>query len=418
MFYCFVYTLIVFGFYMRGQAQFHPEGVSSEEILRSNARHKLLGSNLLSQVDIRSVSNVEKLEFRTESREWDTRRQEYVLRMSFLGNRVRKLYNDQNHFMMEEVELALAHENNQLIREAYQEICEWKYTAALIPIYEDLRTLLNDEEKVIKAHMQEDDRIDIIKLITIKDEKQNIGRELDKLKRDLAYVRQKLMAPDEMGVLDLQTNDWIQIAQIESIVTGIMTANSEDEVIMPVEYKIQNNKIARDKLDSDIEIAQGRRILDFTQIKYTGRDKVGFGDEWSIGLGLNIPLPSSNMDRINEAKLNLVDEKTKMLLLKSRVERDLQVIYKKLQDKVDQWESMSEYQKEFNLSSIIDSFTISGMDGMQSYISLKKTLHLQRIELLKVEKDIYDLYIQLLGINGNLIAEPLRNYLDIDISIY
>jgi len=175
---------------------------------------------------------------------------------------------------------------------------------------------------------------------------------------------------------------------VEPIVTGKLAA--------------QKAEVSQRQMTLRREQAQGERVLDFMQLKYTGRDGEAFGNELSVGLGLVLPTGHLNADGIAEATIKLHDEQMKQERLASDIGRNISDAKAEFMLAYSAYETLSRRIDNQDLTGKLAKYRLLEDRQVDMLLMLKEMIAKQQYELEVSTTDMVAAYIKLLYTAGKL----------------
>ena len=165
----------------------------------------------------------------------------------------------------------------------------------------------------------------------------------------------------------------------------------------------------------DVEEAEGKKILDFVQAKYAGRDKLAFEKELSLGLGINIPTKASTRVKLNEAMLDIFDEQYKKDLLAANLQEKTTESYNEFQVLIREHQIIQDQISNNSLEETFNKFSSKGTVHPLSLLQIKESILKSKRALKKIEKEACLLFLEVLSYKGQLALPERVNYLSDDL---
>lgn len=352
---------------------------------------------------------VEKMEFRTETDEFDLGEQEYLFRMSFNGSKARKAQDD-----LTKRNVALLESLGEVrIRESlwyrYRQIVDWYYLDMEAKLLQDEKGLLEEKKGLCEKLMYEGNKMDLIEEFLRNEE------DLAKLRRDSLHLAAYLpFLFESLGLesntsFQLDRDDWISVAKMRYVLEHL-----GEGFLLNAEYALQSAELQFAQSELALETAESKRILDFVQLKHRRDDKLNLPKEFSIGLGINLPIRSTSRSKLNREKLNIFEEERKM----ERLEEDL---LKKGRKELttfgvlfDEYMYLSNYLLQNGKEEILSRHIHNPNVELLTIFQLKESELKHKNDLLKLERELCLAYLQILELKGvsmeiNYLSEVLEN---------
>ena len=159
----------------------------------------------------------------------------------------------------------------------------------------------------------------------------------------------------------------------------------------------QQLKVDKAALKEKQEKAESQKIIDFVQIKYAGRDNLEFGNEISLGFGINIPTRSSRRVKQNEARLDMIEEQVELDQLQWELSQELKQLYAHFDLLKKEYNVLQEYIDINERSKTYEKYkTIEGIEPL-SLLSLKESILKNQQKLIKIEKEAVLTYLTIIS---------------------
>ncbi len=384
--------------------------ISSTELLtthlatQKNTPHEAL---LFLQTTNQKLPLVEKLEFRTETDEFDLERQEYLFRVSLNGTKAQKAQTQITQSSMRLYQTEVATQVQKKLKEQYQFIIDWYYLEREQDLFENRREILEDKRKTYEKMMSNNAMFSIDDFLKNDQNIQKIDRAtaLATTKKDWIFINLSIAA-DTLKELGLNQEGWITVEKMKALQDQL-----EVDLLQNPKYAEQAAQVDFAKSQLDFEVARGKKVIDFLQMKYRGDDKLEFGQEWSVGLGVNIPTNLSVRRKQNEAILEILEEERQMRLLQENIFSKIQenqFLFKTYYQEYELLKTQSENRSvEESLSQHLDNPNVNIITLLKVKENQLKTIE----DLLEIEKILTLLYLDNLDLSGNLEQAPLINHL-------
>lgn len=257
------------------------------------------GINFL-QSGNQNIPLVNKMEIRTETDEWLLQQQEYVFRTSFNSRVERKVHQqliseEINYRQLKGQSLALAHRQEQ-----YKYIVELYYNGKILEQLAAYDSLLVDAKVVNERQLANASLGMIEDLLKVEDDIQAGVRKKMEIEWNNQQSWQALGYANTSN-LALETANWVTLPTMQQVIERC----KDDYSIL---LAMQNTKVVESELKYKADKAAARQVLDFVQAKYKGHPKLDHQEEWSIGVGINIPTKANQRAKLNDDQLEIIDE--------------------------------------------------------------------------------------------------------------
>jgi len=351
------------------------------------------------------ISLLEKVEFRSETDEWDLERQEYTVRTSFKSRNERRAERLVMESMLYDADLYLIEERAKNMEDILNDLIDLKYKKDRLEILSEIIKIIDDKDKLLKADLIRNDKVDVLGVIKLDDEKLKLRREIDDIKRDVGDLQRRLK-PDGKRDWQIDFSEWISISELNAKVYEIKSGKSNPLELLKKSIQIKERSASLKK-----EIAEGDRVLDFIQIKHAGRENSNFGEELSIGFSLIFPTGHVNRTSILEAKIELAKEEWEYANIES-------VLTKERKQVIIDYENSNQSLKEY--ISLIESQDLNiKLNNLAAnsaepniLIEIKEIILNRKMEVKRLEKEVYERYVDVLETYGKLLEEKPQLYLE------
>ena len=346
---------------------------------------------------------IERLEFRTETREFDPALQRYALRLSPADpatvSRQRRLH----QLRMERQRLAAREVLQEKLTEACRtlsglHLCERELVLA--------RKALSMEESRLRLLGGEGRRQgpDLDDLVDAESGRLRALARLGELERRRFALQRGLEGIAAPTGEELRNYPWIGTDSLIALVAGGIGRENLEVLAERTALMEARAELAREK-------AEAFRIVDFVQARYRPDEDLDPAERLSIGLGVRLPLPGTNRVRRQELALE-VEEASRAVELASGSSRQAQAAI------LDELRMLADQKRELE-KAVAGSFLHGIAEGRFPGISTdamlvpEAALALLRLEeeVLRIDERIAERYLDWLELSGVLSELPRRNYL-------
>lgn len=335
---------------------------------------------------------VEKMEIRTETDEFELNRQEYMLRFTPSTPGIRKAQKNLIKLNNQEASLYVSELRSELMKLLLADFLDIYDLSKQQALHAQLKLILDDQHTVTQRMIRQVD-FNPKKLLEIEEDQHKLRLDQFENEAKLNRLLENRKSPD--------FNQLIQVEEISTLISQLILKEKsleEDEKYM----------LEKEILDAEIrmEKAEKNRIIDFVQARYSGPHDDIFNERVSVGLGLELPFSGSTktkMEQLRVEKWKLEQEANMQLQLESfeldkAAEELLLTIQKWKFSKQMLTQSIREFQQ------LEESSTESEWKSPELLLYKKAQQVERQLDLLSVEKDIYEMYfdiLQLVGLTGD-----------------
>ena len=406
-----VFFLGLIVFQAAGLAQ---SSITSTELLANQPAPApgVIGNNLqFLKESKQSMPLVDQMEFRTETDELDIDRQELLFRMSFNRRKARKVQDEltKNNIQYYEQQAQLQQEFYLIDR--YEQIVDWYYAVQELNLLNEKKIILEDKKTVYQKIIANSLEIEIDDLLSVEEDLQQLEREVLQLDYQKDYVIQQLFPDQNREDPLLNGENWITIETMESVLNTI-----EDSVANNLEQAMLATRTDFAQLEYDLKKAEAGQILDFVQMKYNGRARLDFYKEWSFGVAFNIPLKSSSRVRMNKAQMDVFEEQYEEELLDIELADKIREDYAEFAGLAREYKLVRKYISDNSLETNLKEY--AGTIQPVTLLRVKENRLRNRLALQKIEKELCQLFLDILWNKGVLFQTPVRNYLSDDLPTF
>ncbi|MDY6861820.1 MAG: hypothetical protein SV062_02405 [Thermodesulfobacteriota bacterium] len=354
---------------------------------------------------------LDRVEFRTESDEFEINRQRYSVRLYPNGwgetEAGKKIYDVTLQFNKTQYDLLF----HQALKKRYTLIVDFLHTGTMIELHKKLMVLYEDRVTAFKKNINSLD-FDINDLIEAEDALINLKLELmdmESMKRGIEdVIRVRLNAKES---IKFDTDKIIGISFIEKNLYQFNRTPDMDNVYL------RNSSLSLELARSryNLEKSENKRFISFFEASYDNEQRYDSEEAFSLQLGVNLPFINSNRLEINRRKLRYLAEKGENENLKARLSENLQIVTNVLKSFIRKHKVLLKKKENDHIESSIKTY--SQIEGLNPMILLKiKESSLKRdIALERIKYEIFKKYIELLDVTGRLSDKPLKNYISMDL---
>ena len=349
---------------------------------------------------------VQELEFRTETHDFLLEEQEYTLRFS---PNTPALQRRQEAYHQAVVALTEAQDRPLLL-----EALEPKYRTVVD--YHFLPRLLESQRRTLEIYRQQ------LSLLR----QQVVTADFDL--NDLVATETDIFETEE-ELLDLQqawsvADEAIRAFRNDTLLTDLLKVEALGAIVrttaLPAPMEAEVLRLRRELLRSDYEreLAAINNPLDFVQARYGGRNSDAFREEFSVGLGLRLPVKGDKKLDLLELEYEQEERHADFQLEQLEREKEIAEAARAVRFGIERYELLrqqnTDSQTEFALRQLEQ---LSDSDPLQ-ILRLRLLLHRRQQRLLELRYRLYRDYVDWLVLTETMVALPLRNWLSEELSVF
>jgi hypothetical protein len=360
------------------------------------------------------LRRIEQVEIRTETNDFDWRKQEYLFRVSPNSRNHIKMHQRYYQTVQYMTEMELEQAIGTDIKVRYDLIVDYLFIQKLLDLKETMEVLYKDKVTLLNRSMTLPD-FEVLDLIEAQDEKQQNEREILDLKNELLQTRQVIQRLKKANSdFVLKVDNLIPIAQLLQIVQQTKVENVATHPIL----KVQSAKLYNHMLEYEWEAAQSKFSLGYVQTKYSYDPENAFRETFSVGVGFVIPIKGAAQFQLNELLLDKLEAESEYRNLKSQLEIDKNNFFQQLEIRIQKYDLVKQQLEEGSAEFVIKEYGKIAEASPVALLKLRESTLNNQLLLIKLEWDIYQNYIACLDIVGLLHRLPLKNYLSKELSPY
>jgi len=359
------------------------------------------------------VPVIDKLEFRTQTDEFDFKQQEYRVRMSPTGLKERQEY---RKFHQSTIQFE-ATEKQGILQDAlinrYNLLVDWKNLTQQLALFRQQELVVQDRMMVLKRQALTEN-FTITSLIdaenTLHDIQQDILEKELQQQRLENFVKISLNSPKK---IQLDTSNWLKLSTLKNAISDLKIVTSTHPNLIQRQAKIEQIT-AEEKL----EIARNQQWLDFVETRYQNDNKNPLGEEFSIGVGIRIPFKSQVQLDVNELSLDRLETQNALDLKTTELTTEITEIQEKLDLLFQQHDLITTQMEESQAQFSLDQFKKMTNANPLALLKIQENLLKREVSLQKIEARAFEYYVDLLDLTGRVVEVPLRNYLTNDFEVF
>ncbi len=347
---------------------------------------------------------VDKYEFRTETRDFDLKEQEYTLRLSPNSSKVR---NAQKAYY-EEMRNAPDIDGQEIYCDYISSLhIDWSSLFFLNERQKNLNRLLlvlNDKQATYEKMMGTYE-FDPEKLIKLKTEKNDLEIALHKLKLKWNYLLTKHNIQDQT----IAFGSFINIENISEYLENNTLSPGTPETI-DVETAHKKELLLK---EIDLELSEEKRLIDFVQLKYNGPHADPLQERVSVGLGFQLSNSSSKKLKMQELQIEQEELDLKAARNKQEKQENLITLENKLQSDIQAFLHFQKIIQTERMQLQDLSRKITQKQGVSPLLllNIEERYLTMRTKSLDEQEDLIKDYLKYLEQSGIMCDSSFVNYL-------
>ncbi len=359
-----------------------------------------------------STPYLDKVEFRTQTEDFELKKQKYSLRLYPKGWGETGC----NQLLAEKMKQAIMIEQksyfNTALKTRYRLLLDFFKTTSLIKLKKQLLTVYEDRLNVLKQKRADNIEFDINALIVAEGRYTDLRIDLVTLENNLTSILHKIkIAADEQTLnrVSFAATDVIGVQRIERQIKNITLDPNLDNISL----QDRQSKIEIARIKYDLEIAKNKDYLNLIEFSYDMDERQDYEQAVSIKFGFKLPGIHPDREQINSRKLKYLQERLKYEGEKRQAREKALSLLRSLKRLIEQYTILITRKENSNAGNSFKTFIkMEGIDPLH-LLKFKESILTSDMRINKVIYLIRFKYIDLMDETGKLAARPLKNYLTV-----
>ncbi|QTA85652.1 hypothetical protein [Desulfonema magnum] len=355
-----------------------------------------------------STPYVDRIEFRTETEEFDIEKQKYSLRFHPRGwgetKCSKKIFQTTGKAVKAEHDALF----NNVLKNRYELVLDFLETLSLLNMKKNLLIVYDDEVNVLRKMSTRDLSFDIRTLVSAEDRYVDLQLDLVKLENKLTGIIEEIKTiAGYYEEISFDEKNLIGPERIEEMIRYIQPVPAPDNV--RIRYQKLKTELAENRYQ--FEIAKNRKYFNFLKLQYDTDDYDEPEKAFSVEVGFNLPFVNPDREDINRRKRNWLDEKLEYEEEKNKASEKIRSLSASLNRLIRQHRILVNRKPESNAEISFKKYM--EMEGINplTLLKIKKSILESEMRLKRIGYLIRRQYIDLMNITGKLSEKPLKNYL-------
>jgi len=351
----------------------------------------------------------DEIEIRTETHDFELRKQEYNIRFSPVSIWVRSAQKSYYKSKMMEYDMEKRKLLADNIKIIYQNWLSLVIDKRIISISDSLMVLYEDEETVRKRTLNFDmENVD--RFIEFREKKNDMLVDHLSYINEYNIIKKQLFARVNIDTSFAINDVLIDLELMRKAINDLKNRNIYEKTATYKELKVEESIISN---ELKIEEAENSKILDFLQVSYRGPHDDPMNERLLMTLALRLPLAGRNKMDTELLKVESLEILNKKKAQEQEFLFEINEILTKLEVLFSEYDIMKNYSNELQEESIFLEKSLGNLANSPLWlISNKKNILKTRLKLLEISEEIYSKYIDLLDIMGVFALDPAKNYLE------
>ncbi|MBL7817345.1 MAG: hypothetical protein JNL70_20225 [Saprospiraceae bacterium] len=350
---------------------------------------------------------LEKVDLQTETDRFELQRQEYRVRASFNGWEEAKSLKQQKQANLTQQKAERNVVFKDVLYDRYALIVEYFFAQKAHDTYKKLQATFTDKRDVLQKMAKLSTDFNIEDLIKAEDAafdyEQKVVNTEGVIRNINHFISFSLNTTDS---LQLDSVDWLPLSMLRRWVGELSNSTAQNPNLAR-----QEANIARVQAEYNLEKAQREKIVDYAQVRNSARNRDAIIREWSVGVGITIPVLGSTKHKLNEIALKRLDEENKLKSLQTsldvqafNIRQDLDLIFK-------EYDFIEKQVNESQTLYALDHYAKIQGGSPIVLLRMQELVLKRQSQLIALEHAAFQKYIKLLDLTGKLTEMPLKNYL-------
>jgi hypothetical protein len=354
---------------------------------------------------------LQKLDFRLGTDDYGLGQNQYGVGLSFNTFKQIKRLKDYQQVQTSVIEAQNNIYLQQSLMDRYECLYDMFFNKQLIKQYNELDTLLNKKNTVLKEQILRGLDVRIKDVVDNETDRYATQKILKIYEREWYERYQKLLLLTKQKELDIDFKRFIDYKIIESVIITLPSITDLNNLDMQVRQK----QAALSKAELDIEKADNFRIFNGFQFGLEKKPKDDLFQNPFFRLNLSVPLMGNMRFKQNELLLQIKDYENRSQLLKMNLQQTAKTQTMSLKKLIEEHKSMISQQEKSLINTLLANKKISAEMTASDLLDLKIIQRKGQIDITKSAFSLTQDYISLLNQTGMLINPPMKNYLSIDL---
>lgn len=331
----------------------------------------------------------DKIEFRTETDEFQWNRQRFQVRFSPRSQRVRSIERQLYGLYEQEAQIDLAEEQEEAIIRLHENWLAAYETHQLLNIAQKKQSILSKQAAIIERLVASGQ--------AIPEKWINLQHELFEAESAIQIYQNQLITFDSSQTLEWTTMPEVELLAITAFGMNISTLSTYDNQI---EQQLNQREI-------DLEQAESQRWLDFIGMEYNRSPDDIFREQVVVGAAVLLPFRGDSKLKLAELEIEQQTLMRKAELRTLQTEQQLEQQVRILANHFTNWTAQKDRLAAFETRMQNFMQRLQQSESADPLLSPSFQLQLldQQLELFKLEMEVRETFLKLMEESGQLFVE-------------
>jgi len=349
---------------------------------------------------------IKSVQLRTETRDLLLERQEYTVRIK--PNSLKAISSQKKMFenKIAEIEIENQLHFNSELKKQYFLLINHIFNKKLMNLYEEKNNQLKDKLMVLSNSIY-DSNFDVRDLVSTEEELFDTKLKLTQLREENSnqqFVLKQLLRVSE---------DSVQLNHSNLILPQQILAFTMEDTLANVGLAVGLKELKLSTLENEMQLslAKEKQFFDYVQAKYGGKNSFLFNENFSLGVGINLPFFGNTRGKRGAFYFNQQLEQYELTDSRREVQEEYILRRNAFKKASLKYEMLQQQIQESSISALLETY--QKIDGVSPLLILKLKIqeHKKTIENLKSEHELYKSFIEVLSSSSVLYQRPLQNFL-------
>lgn len=350
---------------------------------------------------------IEKVEFRTETNNFDLQQQEYLIRVTPNSIKNRKTQGQYHETVQHMAQMELEYTKSKELRERYELMVELYYSKAFLASHRQHQVLHNDKVTLLRRSSSLPG-FDILELINAEDRAQeNLHSILD--------LENKIFTLEKTIKKMHQTNLSVSFSGFRFVtmegIKDLMVAVSSNAILSHTALDLLSAETYKTMLEYEWETAKSKFSLGYVQAQYGYSPGDPFRKNFSIGLGFDIPLKSTGRLDLNEIQVKILESENEYFQMRNQIEENIFTLEQKLNNLISRHDLVTSHLKDSQAEFALQEYSKIAEASPRALLQLRENTLKKQLLLQELEREIYMTFVEFLDLTGTISQQPETNLL-------